>query len=71
MHAWIAGEEITAAKLNQLNPEGNERIAQAEHNILELYLENYFANKITPYQGLMFDGFEYKNNKSSPPGQCW
>lgn len=57
MHNWVAGEEITAAKLNDLNPAADSRISQAEHNILELYLENYYANKLSPFQGLFFDGF--------------
>jgi hypothetical protein len=65
MHNWIAGEEVTADKLNQLNPETNTRISQAEHNILELFLENYFANKNTPFQGLFFDGFS-DTNKDNP-----
>lgn len=57
MHNWVAGEEVTATKLNDLNPTADARISKAEHNILELYLENYFAGKNTPFQGLMFDGF--------------
>ena len=61
MHNWIAGEEITADKLNQMSPEADTRLSQAEHNILELYLENYFANKNTPFQGLFFDGFSDTN----------
>lgn len=62
---WVAGEEMTAAKLNMLN-QGTEdfingALGQIEHNILELYLENYFASKQTPYQGLFFDGFSDSN----------
>ena len=32
-------------------------IIQNQHNILELFLENFFAAKITPFKGLFFDGF--------------
>ncbi len=68
MHNWSAGEEVTAAKLNQLNPEADSRISQAEHNILELYLENYFASKNTPFQGLFFDGFSDTNKAHAGSG---
>jgi hypothetical protein len=64
----MAGEEITADKLNQLNPETDTRLSQAEHNILELYLENYFASKNTPFQGLFFDGFSDTNKGDTTTG---
>jgi hypothetical protein len=61
---WVAGEEITATNLNKTDPETDTRltsaegrISQAEYNIFELYLENYFAGKSTPYNGMIFDGF--------------
>jgi len=57
MHNWIPGEEITSAKLNELNPAADSRLNKAEHNILELLLENYYSGKNTPFSGLLFDGF--------------
>lgn len=68
MHNWVAGEEVTAAKLNQLNPEAESRISQAEHNLLELYLENYFSGKNTPFQALFFDGFSDTSKAESTNG---
>lgn len=32
-------------------------ILNNEHNIFELFLENFFAGKATPFNGLFFDGF--------------
>ena len=40
------------------------QVAQIEHNIMELYMENYFSSKVTPYQGLFFDGFSDSGTKS-------
>lgn len=56
-HTFNVGDEITAARLNQSDPETHNRLLNAEYNILELYLENYFSGKQTPFQGLFFDGF--------------
>lgn len=68
MHKWIPGEEVTSAKLNDLNPGADARISQAEHNILELLTENYFAGKNTTYQGLWFDGFSDTNKACTGSG---
>lgn len=56
-YTFNIGDEITAARLNQSDPETHNRLLNAEYNILELYLENYFSGKQTPFQGLFFDGF--------------
>lgn len=68
MHNWTAGEEITAEKLNDVNPGASSRISQTERNILELLMENYFAGKNTPYQGLWFDGFSDLTKVASGSG---
>jgi len=54
---WTAGDKITATRLNQIDSNTESRIGTNEHNILQLYLENFFANKVTPFLGLFFDGF--------------
>ncbi len=47
------GEPIKADDMNSQSI----AIIQNQHNILELFLENFFAAKITPFKGLFFDGF--------------
>lgn len=47
------GEPIKAVDMNSQS----SAIIQNQHNILELFLENFFAAKITPFKGLFFDGF--------------
>lgn len=54
---WIAGDKITADRLNQIDSNTDSRIGQNEHNVLQLYLENFFSSKVTPFLGLFFDGF--------------
>lgn len=58
---WQAGDPLSADNLNLPSAGVQTAIkaetAQLEHNVVELYLENYFAGKSTPYQGLFFDGF--------------
>lgn len=56
-YEWNEGDEITADRLNQMNPATQDAIEQIDHNVLMLYLENYFASKATPFNGLFFDGF--------------
>ncbi len=48
-----AGEPIKAADMNDTV----KGVLQNSHNIIELFLENYFASKFTPFNGLFFDGF--------------
>lgn len=50
---YIAGDPLPADDVNSMV----DAITTNAHNIFELYLENYFATKYTPYQGLFFDGF--------------
>ena len=47
------GDAILAADMNSVH----ELAILNSHNILELYLENFFAAKTTPFNGLFFDGF--------------
>jgi len=49
----LAGETILADDRN----DENSAIILNQHNIFELFLENFFSAKITPFQGLFFDGF--------------
>lgn len=56
-YTWSAGDKLLAERLNQSDPETDARLSPVEHNIFELYLENYFSGKQTPFQGLFFDGF--------------
>jgi len=49
----VAGEPVKASDMNS----HASAIIQNEHNIIELFLENFFASKITPFNGLFFDGF--------------
>jgi len=62
---WSAGDRLTAERLNQSDPESVARFIQNEHNIFELFLENFFAGKITPFQGLFFDGFSDTSKEDS------
>ena len=48
-----AGEPIKADDMNSTV----KAVLQNAHNIFELFLENFFASKITPFLGLFFDGF--------------
>ena len=48
-----AGEAIKAADMNDTV----KGVLQNAHNIFELFLENFFAAKLTPFNGLFFDGF--------------
>jgi hypothetical protein len=50
---FAAGEKLYATDVNDIV----NAIIQNEHNIFELYLENYFDSKATPFNGLFFDGF--------------
>lgn len=47
------GEQVLAADVNSMA----DAIVRNEHNIFELALENYFASKVTPVNGIFFDGF--------------
>jgi hypothetical protein len=64
MKIFTAGDPLKASELNGLVADIN----QANHNILELLMENYFASKLTPYQGLFFDGFSDTTKKSAGAG---
>lgn len=68
MQNWQAGEAITAEKLNQVNRDTEARLSPIENNVLQLFLENYFASKITPAQGLIFDGFSDGNKADAGAG---
>jgi len=48
-----ASDPILAADMNSVV----ELAILNSHNIIELYLENFFAAKTTPFNGLFFDGF--------------
>jgi len=48
-----AGDPIKAVDINS----NVTAILQNSHNILELFLENFFSAKQTPFTGLFFDGF--------------
>ena len=54
---WAIGDPLIAEDLNKTDPETDGRLTQAEFNILQLYFENFFAAQVTPFQGLIFDGF--------------
>jgi hypothetical protein len=70
-YTWSQGDKITASRLNQINQATQDeldafastdaniqsQVDQNSENITKLYLENYYAGKVTPYDGLMFDGF--------------
>lgn len=56
-YEWEPGDELTAERLNKMNPATASRLLQAEHNILQLALEAYFDAKDPEYNGLVFDGF--------------
>jgi len=47
------GDPIKAEDMNSQS----FAIIQNQHNIFQLYLENFFASKITPFLGMFFDGF--------------
>lgn len=62
------GESIKAADMNDQSVVINENqtgVLRNEHNILQLYLENFFASKVTPFLGLFFDGFSDVSKKDS------
>lgn len=61
---YIPGEKVLAADLNDIA----DAVITNQHNILELYLENYFASKNTPFQGLIFDGFSDTNKATIQSG---
>lgn len=65
---FTPGVELTAARLNQIDSTTENRISQNEHNIFELFLENFFAGKSTPFQGLFFDGFSDTSKTDSVQG---
>lgn len=50
---FIPGEQVLAVDVNSIV----DAIFLVQGNVLELYLENYFAGKVTPFDGLFFDGF--------------
>ncbi len=58
------GDKVLAADLN----DAVDAVINNQHNILELYLENYFSNKNTPFQGLWFDGFSDTNKAINQNG---
>jgi len=47
------GDPIKAVDMNSVN----ELAILNAHNIFELFLENFFSAKVTPFNGLFFDGF--------------
>jgi len=49
----VAGDAVKAEDMNDTV----KGVLQNAHNIFELFLENFFAAKITPFNGLFFDGF--------------
>jgi hypothetical protein len=57
------GDPIKAEDMNSVV----NAVVQNEHNIFELFLENFFSSKITPFLGLFFDGFSdtTKNNTTA------
>jgi len=59
-----ASEPILAADMN----DHAAAIIQNSHNIYELFLENFFAAKITPFNGLFFDGFSDETKKDTISG---
>jgi len=52
-NTYIAGDPLPAADVNDIV----DAVLQADHNIFELALQNYFASLVTPVTGLLFDGF--------------
>lgn len=50
---YVLGEELPADDMNDIV----DAILTNQHNILELYLENYYGSLFTPSLGLFFDGF--------------
>lgn len=50
---YVAGEPLPAADMNSIV----QATLDNSHNIIELFLQNYFDSKATPYAGLFFDGF--------------
>src|SRR3972149_519070 len=52
-NTYIAGDPLPAADVNDIV----DAVLQADHNIFELSLQNYFASFVTPVTGLLFDGF--------------
>lgn len=50
---YVLGEELPADDVNDIV----DAIMVNQHNIFELYLENYYASLSTPSIGLFFDGF--------------
>lgn len=49
----VAGDKIKAEDMNDTV----KGVLQNAHNIFELFLENFFAAKVTEFIGLFFDGF--------------
>jgi len=53
------GDKILAADINSIA----EGVLDNSHNILQLFMENIFSTKITPFNGLFFDGFSDETKK--------
>ncbi len=50
---YASGDPLPADDVNSIV----SAILQNAHNVIELFLENFFAGKATPFNGLFFDGF--------------
>ena len=56
-YTWTPGDALSAANLNKMNQTTEDAIAVNTHNIVELYLQQYFDGKNPNYNGLFFDGW--------------
>lgn len=60
----VGGDPIRAEDMNSQV----DAIIDNQHNIFQLYLENIFASKVTPFQGMFFDGFSDETKKDIATG---
>jgi len=63
MKDFQAGEKLYASQLNEIV----DAIRKNQRGVQQLYMENYFDSKNTPYSSLLYDGFfdELKKNLAS------
>ncbi len=58
---YAAGDPLPAEDVNNIVG----AILQNTHNVIELFLENFFAAKVTAFNGLFFDGFSDETKADS------
>jgi len=66
---WQIGDKLLASRLNQVNRDTDSRLTPVEHNVFELFLQNYFDGKTDiPFQAMFFDGFSDELKTGSVSG---